>query len=180
MNNFETQCKSMVEKSKQTKPDVPKLVKNTTVSKWNDSIRVHAAQVFGARKDAFEYLLRTNDAVVAPQPPLMLDHPYYAAAGSIQGEQTIHISLNHPLYRDNKNSFFAILEMDLRGTTNENSIKLFQSTGNGPPAYKALIAHHAGKEKWFKILWYAKTYVNERKWDGTNSYLLQAHIEKCR
>ena len=43
MNNFEIQRKSMVEKSKQTKPDVTKLVKNTTLSKWNNSIKVHAA-----------------------------------------------------------------------------------------------------------------------------------------
>ena len=43
-----------------------------------------------------------------------------------------------------------------------------------------MIARHAGKDKWFKILRDAKTYVNERKWGGTTSYLLQAHIEKCR
>ena len=70
--------------------------------------------------------------------------------------------------------------MDLRGTTYEASIKPFQRTGNGRGAYKALIVQHAGKDTWVNILWYAKTYVNERKWDGTTSYLLQAHIEKCR
>ena len=43
-----------------------------------------------------------------------------------------------------------------------------------------LIAKHAGKDKWVKILRDAKTYVNERKWDGTTSELLQSHIEKCR
>ena len=113
MNNFDIQLKSMVEKSKQTKPDVTKLVKNITVSKWNDSIKVHAAQVFGVRKATLEYFLRKNDAVVAPHPPLMLDHPYSTAAGSIQGNQTIRLSLNHPLYRDDNKSFFAILEVAL-------------------------------------------------------------------
>ena len=86
MNNFKIQHKSMAEKSKQTKPDAPKLLKNTTVSKWNDSIKVHADQVFGARKATLEYLLRTNDVVLSPYPPLILDHPYSAAAGFIQGE----------------------------------------------------------------------------------------------
>ena len=85
MNNSEIQHKLLVEKVKQTKPDVPKVVDNTTVAKWDDSIKVHAAQVFGARKATLEYLLRTNDAVVAPHPPLMLDHNYSSAAGSIQG-----------------------------------------------------------------------------------------------
>ena len=43
-----------------------------------------------------------------------------------------------------------------------------------------MIDQHAGKDKWVKILWDAKTYLNERKWDGNTSYLLQEHIEKCR
>ena len=84
MTNFEIQHKSMVEKSKQTKSDVPKLVKNAAVSNWDDYIKFHASQVFGARKAALEYLLSTNDAVVAPRPPLMLDHTYSDDAGSIQ------------------------------------------------------------------------------------------------
>ena len=68
----------------------------------------------------------------------------------------------------------------MRGTTYEASIKTFQRNDNGRGFYKALIAEHAGKHKWVKILQDAKTYVNERKWYGTTSYLLQAHIEKIR
>ena len=160
MNNFEIQRKSMVEKSKQTKPDVPKLVKNTTVAKWNEYIKVHAAQVFGARKVKLEYLLRPNDVIVSLHPPLVLYHPYSDAAGSIQGEHTLRISLDHTLYKEDNKSFFAILEVALRGTTYEASIKPFQRTDNGRGAYKYFIAQHDGKEKWFNILWYAKTYVH--------------------
>ena len=150
----------MVEKSKKIKPDVTKLVKNNTVAKWNGSIKVHADQVFSATKATLEYFLRTNDAVVAPYPPLMLDHPYSTAAGSIQGEQTIRLLLNHPLYRYYNKSFFAILEVDLCGTTYEDSIKPFKRTGNGRGAYKALIDKHSEKDKWVNILRDAKIYVN--------------------
>ena len=73
-----------------------------------------------------------------------------------------------------------MLEVALRGTKFEASIKPFQRTGNGRGAYEALISKHAGKEKWIKILRDAKIYVNERKWDGTTSYLLQSHVDKCR
>ena len=83
MNNFDIEHKSMVEKSKQIKTDVPNLGKNITVAKWNNPINVHAAQVFGARKATLEYVFRMNDAVVAPKLPLALGHTYYAAAGSI-------------------------------------------------------------------------------------------------
>ena len=67
-----------------------------------------------------------------------------------------------------------------RGPTYEYSIKSFQRTGNGCGAYKYLIAQHAGRYKWVKILRDAITYVNERKRDGATIYLLQAHIGKCR
>ena len=170
----------MVNKSKQTKLDGTKLVKNTTLSKWDNSIKVHAAQLFGAGKATIEYFLRTNDAVVAPHPPLMMDHSYSAAVGYIQVKNTLSLSLNHTLYRDDSKSFFAILDVALRITTYEASIKPFQRNGNGHGAYKALIDQHAGKDKWVRILRDSKTYVNERKLDGTTSYLLQAHIEKCR
>ena len=45
----------MVENSKQNKPDVTKLGKNTTSAKWNGSIKVNPAQVFGDRKATLEY-----------------------------------------------------------------------------------------------------------------------------
>ena len=160
MKNFEIQRKSMVDKSKETKPDVPKLGKNTTVAKWNDFIKVHAAQVFVARKDTLEYLLRPNDVVVAPHPPLVMDHPYSADAGSIEGKHNICLSLKHPFYRDDNKSLFAILEVALRGTTYEASANTFQRTENGRGSYKALIYRHAGKYKWFKILRDANIYVN--------------------
>ena len=58
MDNFITQKKAMKPKVTDTKPDVPKLTKNMTVAKWDDSLRVYASQVFGARKSTFKYLLR--------------------------------------------------------------------------------------------------------------------------
>jgi len=35
-------------------------------------------------------------------------------------------------------------------------------------------------ERTSEILRDAKTYVNEKKWDGTTGQLMQSHIEKCR
>ena len=90
----------MVEKSKQTKPDIPKLSKNSTVAKWDDSIRVYASQVYGARKSTLEYLIRAKIAVAMPHPGLDAGQPHSDEAGSIQGEQALRLSHNHPLYRD--------------------------------------------------------------------------------
>ena len=57
LDKFEIQRKAMATKAKQSIPNVPKLGKNTTVLKWNDSITVQAGQVFGVRKSTIEYLL---------------------------------------------------------------------------------------------------------------------------
>ena len=115
-----------------------------------------------------------------PHTGLATGQPHSADAGSIQEEQDLCISHTHKLYRYDNKSLFAVLEVALSGTTFEASIKTFKSTGNGHGAYEALIYQHAGKDIWIKIIRDAKTYVNEQKWDGTTSYLLQSHVEKCR
>ena len=166
----------MVEKSKQTNPKIKKLSKNSTFAQWDDSIRVYASQVYGSSKSTLEYLIREKNSVEMPHPGLAAGQPHSDEAGSIQGEQDLRLSHTHPLYRDDKKSLFAVLEVALHGTTFEASIKPFQRTGNGHGAYEALISQHAGKDKWIKILRDAKTYFNERKWDGTTSYLLQSRI----
>ena len=172
MDNFEIQRKSMVEKSKQTKPKIPKFLKNSTVATWDDSISVYAALVYGARKSTLEYTIRDKTAVTMPNPGLLTGQPHSAEVVYIQGEQALRLSHTLQVYRDENRSLFAVLEVALRGTTFEAYIKPFKSTGNGRSAYEELISQHAGKDKWIKILRDAKNYVNERKWGGTTIYLL--------
>ena len=154
--------------------------KNSTVAKWDESIRVYAYQVYGVTKSTLEYLVRDKISVAMPHPCLATGQPHSAEAGSTPGKQDIRLSHTHPLYRYDNKSLFAVLEVALHGTTLEASIKPFQRTGNGRGAYEALISKHAGKYKWIKILHDAKTYVNKKNRDGTTSYLLQIHVEKCR
>ena len=160
IDNFEIQRKSVVEKSKHAKPDIPKFSNNSTVAKWDESVRVYASQVYGARKSTLEYLIRAKISVAMPHSGLAAGQPHSAEAGSIQGEQALRLSHTHPLYRDDNKSLFAVLEVALYGTTFEASIKPFQRTGNGRGAYEALISQHVGKDKWINIIRDAKTYVN--------------------
>ena len=83
MDNFEIQRKSMVEKSKQTKPKIPKMSKNSTVAKWDYSIRVYASQVYGARKSTLEYLIRAKISVAMSHPGLATGQTHSDEAGSI-------------------------------------------------------------------------------------------------
>ena len=126
-------------KAKETKPEIPKLGSRVTVAKWDDSLRVCTSQVFGARNATLEYLLRSNVAVVVPHSQLKTDclHP---AVGSIQDGQTLRLSHDFPLYRDDNKKLYSLLEILLRGTTFDSSINPFKKKGDDRGAYLAQIA----------------------------------------
>lgn len=180
IKNFELQRDAMDEDSKKRAPEVPKLNKNTTVAKWDDSFKVHVRKVYGAREATLEYMIRKEVAVVMPHPGLLADHPHSEAAKSIQGEQANRLSHTHPLYQRDNDQLYSMLEAATRSTTFEATIKPFRLTHNGRGAYLALISQHAGRDKWDSVLRTAKDYINNRKWDGTTAITMEAHIEKCR
>ena len=180
IKNFELQRTAMDEDSKKRAPDVPKLNKNTTVAKWDDSFKVHVRKVYGAREATLEYGIRKEVAVVMPHPGLLADHPHSEAAKSIQGEQANRLSHTHPLYQRDNDQLYSMLEAATRGTAYEATIKPFRMAHNGRGAYLALISQHAGKDTWDSVLRTAKDYINNRKWDGTPAITMEAHIEKCR
>ena len=76
--------------------------------------------------------------------------------------------------------FYGILEEAVRGTAYEAKIKPFQRLADGRDSYLALIAQHAGRDKCIAIMRTTKEYVNSKKWDGTTTNTMQAHIERCR
>ena len=85
IENYEIHPKAIYFGTKQTVPDVPKIVKTTTVAKWNDSIIVYMGQVFGARKFSLKYVIRSNGGVVMPHPTRLMNRPYSTLTGSVAG-----------------------------------------------------------------------------------------------
>ena len=143
IENYEIQRKAIYLRIKQMVPDVPKIGKTTTVAKWNDFIIVYAVQVFGATKSSLKYVIRSNGGVVMPHPTLVLS-PYSTPVGSVAGEQALRLSHTHPLFRDDNEQFYWILEEAVCGTVYEATIKPFQRLADGRGSYLALIAQHAG------------------------------------
>ena len=90
----------------------------------------------------------------------------------------MHFSHLHPLYRNNNNTFYGILEEAVCGILYEAFIKPFQGTRGRRAEYLALMAHRAGEYKWVVILRYAKSYVSLRKCNVTTSHTFQSHIEQ--
>ena len=107
----------MDEDSKKQAPEVPKLNKNTTLTKWDDSFKVHVRSVHGAWEATLEYMICREVAVVMPHPGLLADHPHSEAAKSIQGEQVNRLSHTHPLYQRDNDQLYFMLEAATHGTT---------------------------------------------------------------
>ena len=91
-------------------PDVPNVLPSTTVTKRNDAINVHTSQVFGARKSNLLYFIREDASVTEVAPPLFLNQPHSEEAGSIQGDMTTRLSHNNPLFKNDNNLFYGILD----------------------------------------------------------------------
>ena len=134
----------MKDRKKDVASNIPKLSKNTTVPRWNDSLKVHMNEVFGARGETLRYLMRESDAVPAVGPLTVLaPNALHTAVGkSIEVDQMARLSHTHALYSDDNSKFYRKLEEAVRGTTYEASIKPFQIAGDGRGAYRSLLAQH--------------------------------------
>ena len=51
--------------------------------------------------------------------------------GSVAGKQALRLSHNHPLFRNDNEQFYGILEEAVRGTVYEATIKPFQRRADG-------------------------------------------------
>ena len=177
--NFEIQRKALDAKAKEDKPSPPKMTQKMKIPKWNDNFVVHLSKMFGSRGCSLSYLIRADANVAAAAPPLMPNQPY-TVSGSIESDMTERLSHDHALFPMDNATLYAVLDEALRGTIYEASIKPFERRRDGRGAYLALIAQHAGKDKWLSIIDDAEKYINEKRWDGTASFTLQSHIERCR
>ena len=58
LKSFDLQSKAMQKREKNAAQDMPKLTKNTTVPRWNDSLKVHLKGQLGSRGSTLLYLTR--------------------------------------------------------------------------------------------------------------------------
>ena len=101
---------------------------------------LYAGQVFEARKSSLKYVIRSNGRVVMPHPTLVLNRPYSTLAGLVAREQSLRLSHNHTLFRDDNKQFYGILEKAVRETVYKAIIKPLQRKADGRSSYLALIA----------------------------------------
>ena len=97
-------------------------------------------------------LATVSQFLVMPHYTLVLNRPYSTLTGLVAREQSLRLSHTHPLFRDDNQQFYGILEEAVLGTVYDATIKPFQRREYGCGSYLALIAEHAGRYKWIEIM----------------------------
>lgn len=152
LKNFELQWNSLCEKGESDSADVPKISRNTKITRWSESFQDFLSQSYGVRKAPLSYIIRGHVNVDPVAPPLLHRRPHSDEHGSVEGELIARLDHTSPLYRDDNQQVYHYLEEATRSTIYSATLKPFQRRKDGRAAYLALISQHAGDDKWEKEL----------------------------
>jgi len=181
LKNFDLQYQALLDKKKQDEPDVPKLTSKMSIVKWIESFKLHCYAIVGVRNCPIIYVIRNvADESGITRPPLLPNQPHSAEYGSIEGE-LIHLSSHdHPLFTQDNTAVYDRMEQGLRGTSYAATMVKYRKKRDGKGAMLALVSQHAGKAVWEKRIKAAEDYMQTRKWTGTSSVTLEAHLDMHR
>jgi hypothetical protein len=180
IKSFTEHWKSLLERKKQDKPEVPKITRGLPVVKWSEAFNDWLFRVIGARHIPLAYCTRET-ADVPAEPPLATNQPFSAEHGSVEAELIARASHHHPLFQQDNSDIYYGLEEATRGTIYAVSIKPFQRAKNGRGALAAMISQYAGEDKWRALIKQAEDLIHSRRWKGQQTnYSLEKFIGQHR
>lgn len=180
IKSFDAEWTALQEKKDNDDPTVPTLT-GTTVMKWNESFVDNLHQCIGANNVPLAYVIRATQEVVPNEaPPLVPNQAHSEEFGSIEADMIARAPHTGPLYRRDNESLYFKLEVATRGTNKAATIKPYSRTKDGRAAYLALIAQHAGKDRWQTLVQQNESILHDVKWKGNTSYTLDKHCQSHR
>ena len=178
--SFDTQWKALLEKVEREAPPVPKIGRNTKLTNWSASFSDHLHQVYGVRKTPLAYVIRENVDVTLPAPRLATNQPHSTEHGSIEDEMIARLSHTDASFRDDNKMVYELLESATRSTIYAASIAPSQRAKDGRAAFLALLAQHAGVDKWEAELKQQETFMKTQVWKGNSNQSMEKFIEQHR
>ena len=101
--------KSMKENRRADDPNTPIINKSLPIMKWTEAFRDHLHRCVGARMIPLAYVIKDNEAVPGPCPPLKTDQPFSEKHGSVEEDLVHRVSHGHGLYKaDNASVYFKL------------------------------------------------------------------------
>jgi hypothetical protein len=180
LKDFSEQWESLVEKKDETVPDVPTITRALPIVRWTECFDDFLHQVIGHRMVPLAYLIRSNEEVENPAPPLAHRRSYSETHGSVEAELIARVSHTHNRFRDDNAKLFAYLEVATRSTQYAASIRPFARRKNGRGAYLALVTQYAGKDKWQEEIKKQENFIHNRLWKGNSNFSLESFITQHR
>lgn len=181
LKDFYLQWKGLEEKKKEDEAKVPIVTKGLPITKWTDTFNDFCWKVIGSRNIPIAYVIRENAVVDPNPPPLAPGKSYSEVTGSVEAELVSRASFDHALYGSDNSKVYGFIEEAVRTSQYNASIKPYQRTKDGRGAYRALVAQHAGKDKWEKELRSQEDIVMNRTWKGnSSSFPLESYIQMHR
>ncbi len=138
IKHFFEQWKALMERKKADHGAPPKLTKNQAVHKWVDSFILYLSQTVGVHNAPLDYIVRAIAAVNATPPTCQLGEPHSVKTGSIDGNLTVRMPHNHPLYKVDNGAVFDMIESTVRGHNVAATIAPFCCAQDGRGALLAL------------------------------------------
>ena len=180
LKSFHEQWQSLLKKGKDDEPDTPCITRSLPIMKWTESFTDFLSQVIGHRDIPLAYLVRENDTVPVPAPPLINNRPYSAEHESVEGELIARASFTHEKYKDDNARLYGFIEEATRSTQYAASIRTFSRRKDGREAWKALNAQFAGKDKWQQEIKAQENFIYTRVWKGNTTYSLESFVNQHR
>ena len=90
------------------------------------------------------------------------------------------LSHEHPVFDDDNATCFNHLEEATRGMIIAATIQPFKRRRNGRVAWRAIITHHFGDDKWESEIKSSDDFLKNRIWKGNKNHSLERFIEQHR
>ena len=166
---------------KQDEPDAPVVNdkdKEKKVIKWMPLFEDALSRTFGS-KGPLIYVLRENADVPSEEDDPLDPSSHYGQSGSMIEELIKRLPHSGPIFKDDNKTVFMMISKAVAGTSVESTIKSFSRQKDGRAAYRALVANHAGDEKYRAIVKARMNLLQNIKWNG-RSYPLEQHVSNHR
>ena len=177
---FEIQWKALLDKQKMDEPEIPKIMKGTTVMKWSEAFNDHLHRVIGVRRAPLAYVIRDDANVPAAISAQEANAPHSTVYGSIEVALIHRASHNHPLFCVDNETVYYKLEEATRGTQYAAAIKPFQRRKDGKGGHNAIISQFAGRDKWEAELKSKEQLLHTWQWKGQSHYKLESFVTQHR
>jgi hypothetical protein len=181
LSGFKTDYEAYCLLKKQDEPTAPVVNdkdKEKKIIKWMPLFEDALSRIFGP-KGPLIYILREDVAVPAEADDPLGTNKHYGSSGSMLEELAKRLPHTGPIYKDDNKTVFMLISKAVTGTSVESTIRSFSRQKDGRGAYRALVANHAGDEKYRSIVKARMNLLQNIKWNG-KSYPLEQHVSNHR